>query len=451
MNLKVRVAIFFTFFVALILFISTSTIYVLYKNFRKDDFYVRLKSHCSSVLNQYQEQIDSSSKQVAKITQVKTLYNEQVLLITNDEKILYLETDTVKINLHSIDLKKIKRQKEIRFDLDNAECIGIYNEELSIYIIGSAVDRTGFRKLKNLSIILISVLGGGILISAFFSFFVVQQAFRPLSRLNLQIQQTTANNMTTKVDEGNGKDEIQQIAKNFNAMLDRLIVSFENQKSFVQHASHELRTPLTTMLAQTNAAINHTLSPEEYKKILISLQEEQSELIELTNSLLILSQYEQIDNSIPLPNLRIDELLYESIEECQRLYSNIALSIEFENEPKDELELVISGNDVLIKSAFRNLIKNAYLYSSDKKANVFIKTSNQDVCITFINKGNTLKKEEEEKMYIPFFRGENASLIKGFGLGMSIIKRVVEIHNGKLIYTAIGMDTNKFAIYFTKK
>jgi signal transduction histidine kinase len=451
MNLKVRVAIFFTFFVALILFISTSTIYVLYKNYRKDDFYMRIKSHCTSIITDYKEQKDDSTILVLKRSTVRTLYNEQVLLIDNAKKVIYQETDTVKINIHSIDFDKIKNQKEVRFELDNAECLGIYNEELGFYIIGSAIDRTGFRKLKNLSFILISVLAGGVLISALFSFFVVQQAFRPLSRLNLQIQQTTATNMTTKVDEGNGKDEIQQIAKNFNAMLDRLIVSFENQKSFVRHASHELRTPLTTMLAQTDAALNQALSSEEYKKILISLQEEQTELIELTNSLLILSQYEQIDTSISLPNLRIDELLYESIEECQRFYSSIALSIEFENEPNDESELIISGNDVLIKSAFRNLIKNAYLYSTDKRVNIFIKTSINEVCITFINKGAILKKDEIEKMYIPFFRGDNANSIKGYGLGMSIIKRVVEIHNGKLVYSPIGLDTNKFAIYFTKK
>lgn len=451
MNLKVRVAIFFTFFVALILLISTSTIYFLYQNFRQDDFYMRLKSHCIAILNDYQEQKDNSTILNIKKSSVRTLYNEQVLLINLTEKILYQETDTIKFDINSVDFKKIKSQKEYRFEHDKSECLGIYNEELGIYIIGSAIDRTGFRKLQNLSFILLIVLAGGILITVFFSFFVVQQAFRPLSRLNLQIQQTTVTNMTTKVDEGTGKDEIQQIAKNFNAMLDRLIVSFENQKSFVQHASHELRTPLTTMLAQTESALNQTLSSEEYKKVLISLQEEQTELIELTNSLLILSQYEQIDNSIPLPSLRLDELLYESMEECQRLYNNISLSIEFENEPSDERELVILGNDVLIKSAFRNLIKNAYLYSPDKRVSIFIKTSNNDVCITFINKGTIIKEAEIEKMFIPFFRGENARDVKGYGLGMSIIKRVVEIHNGNLVYTPIDMDINKFAIYFTKK
>ncbi|MFT2526190.1 histidine kinase dimerization/phospho-acceptor domain-containing protein, partial [Escherichia coli] len=71
--------------------------------------------------------------------------------------------------------------------------------------------------------------------------------------------------------------------------------AFFFQKNFVQHASHELRTPLAVMLSQTESALHNQHTIEEYKKILESLREDQQQMIELTNSLLLISQYEKLD------------------------------------------------------------------------------------------------------------------------------------------------------------
>jgi len=250
------------------------------------------------------------------------------------------------------------------------------------------------------------------------------------------------------VDEGHGKDEIVQIAKHFNAMLDRLNIGFEMQKNFVNHASHELRTPLATMLSQTEAALNRNLTVEEYRNILLSLQEEQSSLIELTNSLLILSQFEKIGSSNNWPTLRVDELLFDSITSCKRIYPDIKIEFSFDNIPEDESELMISGNDALLKSAFRNLIKNAYLYSINKVVQIVIKSTINNLEISFFNEGHILSESEAETIFFPFFRGINSNQIKGFGLGLSIIKRIVDLHNGIISYTALDNTTNKFTIEF---
>ncbi|MFX8797645.1 histidine kinase dimerization/phospho-acceptor domain-containing protein, partial [Acinetobacter baumannii] len=84
-------------------------------------------------------------------------------------------------------------------------------------------------------------------------------------------------------------------------MLQRLNNAFEFQKNFVHYASHELRTPLAVMLSQTESALNKNLSPENFQKVLESLKEEQLNLIELTNSLLLLSQYEKLQFYFQLP------------------------------------------------------------------------------------------------------------------------------------------------------
>jgi len=109
---------------------------------------------------------------------------------------------------------------------------------------------------------------------------------------------------------------------------------FEMQKSFVHHASHELRTPLANMLAQTESALRREFSLEEAKEILQSLKEDQQELIELTNSLLLLSQYEKIYYTPEWPEVRIDEVLYDTIAAVKKIFPNISLSLEFIRMPE---------------------------------------------------------------------------------------------------------------------
>jgi len=128
------------------------------------------------------------------------------------------------------------------------------------------------------------VFGGAVFITLLTSVVFVRQVLSPLIKLSMQMQQTTELNLSEQLDIGKGKKEVNQIARNFNAMLERLNQAFESQKNFVHHASHELRTPLATMLSQTESALRKDLSKEEYRKVLESLQEDQVGLIDLTNS-----------------------------------------------------------------------------------------------------------------------------------------------------------------------
>ncbi len=448
MNLKLRFAIFITCFVAIVLLVSSVAIYLLYKNNKIDDHYMRLKARTNTLLGEYRSFNQDSAAMAKPRPYTVSLNLLQMYLAKSPTQIVFKENDTINLNITDSLLSAIKKNKELRFRQGQHECLGTYVPDLNVYVISGAVDKTGLRKLSYLFYILLGVFIGGVILSTFLSFIMVQQAFKPLIRLSQQMQLTTSTNMSGKVNEGKGKNELEQIAKNFNAMLDRLNQSFERQKSFVQHASHELRTPLTKMLSQTESALNRELSNSEYKELLLSLQDDQIELIELTNSLLVLSQYEKINDISSWPILRIDELLFESMSESKRFFNDIDIEINFCNTPELEEELLLKGNEVLLKSAFRNLIKNAYLYSDNKTVKISIETKQNFINVVFTNTGNTLTKEEIEKMFIPFFRGSNALLIKGFGLGLLIVKKISEIHNANLIYTTANSSTNKFAISF---
>ena len=221
--------------------------------------------------------------------------------------------------------------------------------------------------------------------------------------------------------------------------------AFQMQQIFVQHASHELRTPLTVMYATTESALNKNLTTEEMNQVLNSLKEEQINLIELTNSLLVLYQLDQHKNHHHLRKLRIDELLYDAVSYCKKIFPGISIEFSFQNLP-EEKDLTIVADDHLLRAAFTNLIKNAFLYSLDKKLILTILTEHDGLKIHFDNKGEHLTQHEIEVLKKPFVRSEDIGLIKGIGLGLSIVEKVLTYHNGHLIYTALPNSINRFTV-----
>jgi len=142
--------------------------------------------------------------------------------------------------------------------------------------------------------------------------------------------------------------------------------------------------------------------------------------------------------------------LYETVEAARKIFSNLDLSIDFETIPEDQSQLCIHGNEALLKSAFINLIKNAYRYSDNRKVAISISTGNGSVITTFTNTGIQIPPDERSRLFIPFFRGQNAKGQKGFGLGLSIVNRIVHLHTGTVHYEAEGENINRFVVEFIK-
>ena len=319
------------------------------------------------------------------------------------------------------------------------------------YVLVSGYDKFGLQRVQKLISTLLLVALAGIVLIVLSAFIIVQQITLPLVRIGEQMQRISESNMQERVilKSGRFNYEESQIATHFNAMLDRLERAFELQRSFVHHASHELRTPLATMLAQTELALRKNLTVDDHKKVLESLKDDQQEMIELTNSLLLLSQYERTHTSPEWPVVRLDELLYDTMSMVKRMLPNVNVSLEFAQMPDNEFFLSIQGNDSLIRSAFRNLIKNAWLYSDNKSVAITIDAAGSDIYLHFDNNGKLLTLEEQERLFIPFFRASNSIAKKGFGLGLNIIQRIVSLHNGSIGYL-IYNNLNRFTLRFPK-
>jgi hypothetical protein len=450
MSLKIRFALLFSIVVAIILLLSSIAIYLLYSDHRKNEYTNQLKSEAMLTFDMFVDKL-LEKKDTAIFLSKEVGYNSMqqkcIKIFNTNKESIYSSSLTASsdFKLEKKVFDRIKKQKEYYSIIDNRDFFGVYIADSGNYVIATALDVDGLNKLRKLKFILFAVFFVSVTVTSSLSYFFVSSALRPLSKLNAQIKQTSELNLSQKVEEGNGEDEIAQIAKNFNEMLERLNKAFQLQKNFVHHASHELRTPLTTMYASTEAALNKKLSEPDYKKVLTSLKEDQNSLIELTNSLLLLYQFDKLKFAPNFLSFRIDELIYDAIEYCKKVFPMVIIDFEFMNIP-EENDLIIKANDVLLKSAFSNLIKNAFLYSDDKKLNISLIATETEMLINFDNKGNQLSETEIENIKVPFSRGENIGLVKGIGLGLSIVEKIITLHNGQFIYKPMPNSVNRFSV-----
>jgi signal transduction histidine kinase len=454
MNLRFRFALLFSSFVSVILLISCITVYLLFINYREQEYFDRIANEgrdVNRIFSDIPPADPAAMYRTFRDLHDRALYREKVIICDSAGKLLFRFPDTIAVKKLPVSPGKLKALGEIRTVLpgeDQQVCM--YIAETNTLIAVSGNDRTGITKVKTLRFILIVVFVAGVILAVLISLFFGWQALRPLKELAGQMNKVTVQNLTEKIEVPEAGDEISDIARNFNAMRERLSRSFDFQKNFVYHASHELRTPLATMLSQTESALLRDMSVPEYRKTLLSLKEEQQELIELTNSLLLISQFEHMGFALDWPLLRIDELVFETVSSSRKIFPEMQIEIGFASVPDNDDEYTIRGNETLLKSALSNLIKNAYTYSIDQKVGITLDADGKAIFIHIDNAGTQLHADEKENIMIPFFRGGNALTTKGYGLGLSLVYRFIGIHKGTVTYTPVGSDMNRFTIILNR-
>ncbi|MES2689054.1 MAG: ATP-binding protein [Bacteroidota bacterium] len=452
-NFKVRSAILFTALVAVLLLVSYTVIYYSYKTFKEDEFFLRLEQKALTTYRFLTEvkEIDYNLLKVIDKNTINELYNEKVLIFDASHKLIYSSIDDQAISYSKELLNRIEEENAIRYNEGYLQVVGLMvkHQGKQGIVIASADDTYGENKLENLLYTLLISYIVALMLTALLSYVYVKQSFAPIDVLNQQITRIRQNRLNERVPVNKSKDELNQLASNFNNMLDRIESAFNVQRSFIQHASHELRTPLANLIASCESALNKALSVAEYRTLIESLNEEHRNLVELTNALLLLSKYESETDALNLPQIRADELLFEVMDEVQKLYPGHMIQFSFGGMPQNETALLVRANEVLLKTALGNLLRNACKYAVHKEVSIILKATEDAVDFCFINDGPVINDDETEYMMQPFFRARNAEKVKGYGLGLSIAKRIVDLHKGTLTYSNAG-GNNQFFVLLIK-
>jgi signal transduction histidine kinase len=450
MKIRNRIALQFSLIVATILLAFSIIIYVTTATYSRDGFYDRLKNKARTTAR-FLIQVNEVDHNLLKIIDRNTLtalYDEKVLVFDERNRLIYASVDDHIIHYQRELLDEVRQIKEVEtWDGDN-QLAGIFYEEggRKLVVLASANDRFGWSKQKNLRITLIWGLLGGIGLTVGLGIFFAGQSLRPIDEINTQVSTITARNLRQRLDEGNRQDEIDQLAVNFNAVLGRLEQAFEQQRSFVSHASHELRTPLAALKSEIQLGLLRRLTAEEYETILTNLLSDADRLIGLTNSLLFLARTLENISQMPLAPVQMEEVVLLARDELLSAKPHYRVEFDYDNLPESETETTVSGNEELLKRVLLNLMDNACKYSGDHTAHVRLGTNDRSCWVSVRDKGIGLSPEETELIFEPFYRSANAAGYEGFGIGLSICQRILELHQGSILVESRLNEGSQFTI-----
>ncbi len=430
MYIKTRLSLQFTLIVAgILLFFSILVYYFSYTsqlNKFRENLLERAKNNAILLINV----VEVDSTLLKKIHQSTISLEKEEIALTDSAYNIVYSNNIQFLSVNAFQLYSTDENINYFSIIDkDGVCYKHKYNNLTYKVYVMAFDKSRKDNLSELRGILFWSILFSIWLSVLFSYFFSQRAIKPISEIIKSVKEINALKLNTRLDEGNRKDEIAQLAITFNEMLTNLEIAFKNQEDFVLNASHELRTPLTVMIGESDYILSREREQEQYVNHVSGLIDDLKKLNKLLNSLLELAQINR-DKSIVFSNVRIDEIIFEAIHQVKTKYPGrkIIPKILY---PEIGNDLLIHGNDGLLTIAFKNLIDNACKFSNSDVIIEFLITDDY-VKIIISDSGIGIPSGELENIYKPFNRASNVKFIGGFGIGLTLVAKILELHEAEL-------------------
>jgi len=427
--------------VALLLVVFSVSIYFFSSNYREQEFYQRINDRALTTAKLLIEvnEVDSILIKIINNHTQNRLDSEVIVIYDDLNQLVYKSSNDSLMKITALMFYEVRINGAKNFTEKETQYSGIMLafRNNNYVVFASAIDKTGLDKLKNLKGILIITVFISVIFSLLLGWIFSGKLLKPISNVISQVDKITYSNIDLRVDEGNKKDEIALLAVKFNKMLDRLEKSISVQKKFVSNASHELRNPLTSISGQIEVALLKDREIPHYKTTLISILEDIKNLRLLTNNLLELAQADIDTLFQKFEIIRIDEILWNTRTELIKRKPEYNVAIEFENQPKDENSFLIKGNERLLKTALINIMENACKYSEDKSVILSVTFSEKNIFLHFIDHGMGMTQEEMDHIFEPFYRADRALGISGYGIGISLSQKIVQLHKGEISLSSV--------------
>ncbi|MCJ7934213.1 MAG: HAMP domain-containing histidine kinase [Chryseobacterium sp.] len=456
MKIATRTALIYSILTAGILFLFAYVLYFVSEKNREDEFNDRL-GYKVIWRSEFIFDAKISDEKIRELHQRnQKLLNEADISVYNSHKDLtFTDIPPLKSNEKYLDQIIKTNKNRIFWQQGDRQYIAIKFESNAekYYIIGSAVDVTGKAHIaefkKDIMIIYIISIVVIFIIGFLFSYYTL----KPLKDIILQIRDISEHNLNKRLDIPKAKDEIYELTETFNSTFNRLEKSFNNHKQFVTTISHEFRTPLSTLIAELELAKELNVTLDDYKLSIDNALQDANDASELSSALLDFARASYDVSQISLVNVRLDEILAEAKLALLQKNADYKIGINYMDKDgdKDESNYDFHGNPYLLQVAFSNLMENACKYSGDKSAHIEIEAGHQSIKIHFADHGIGISEQDLSKIFDLFYRGLNKSYEKGNGIGLSIVKRIVEIHQGRLDVCSEVSKGSTFTIEFPSK
>ncbi|MGV3558568.1 HAMP domain-containing sensor histidine kinase [Larkinella arboricola] len=453
MSLQNRLTLLSTAIVSVLLAVFCLFMYLMAEQYRNHAFLTRLRAEALTAghLLVGRERLGPALYKLIDKNQLTVLPDEEIIIYNVKNELIY-ESGTDYISVTPATLQRVRELKTTRWREGNREIVGmLFTEEAEPFVIlASAVDIYGVRTVQDFARLLAGgwfLMTGIVLVAGrFFMGRIVQ----PISRINQRIDEITASNMSLRLPEGKSGDELTQLAQRFNRMLNRLEEAFRLQRSFVSHASHELRTPLTAITGQLEVSLLADDEPDELRATLRSVLDDVRGLNRMANGLLALASASMDSSAVPMGPVQLDHLLEQVCREIQRLQPNYTVHLQIDPVKKPYADWQLTGSEPLLRTAFFNLLDNGGKFSPDHTVTMQLSAPAKSMQLRVHNAGSVIPVDQLAEIFVPFQRGRNASGLPGYGIGLPLTERIVQLHRGQIRVESSAEAGTTFVVTFPR-
>ena len=265
------------------------------------------------------------------------------------------------------------------------------------------------------------------LLSGILAYFVSGRALKPLRSFTSQVEQVQLNNLADMRIDEDTISEFRQLSRSFNQMLERLNNAFSAQRQFAGNAAHELRTPLALMQAQLELfSSEHPDVRPETAEFLALLREQTERLIQMTRTLLEMSNLQQVARN---ERIQLAPMIEEIFTDLAPLSDKLGVTLTAEGDG------IMTGSDALIYRLIFNLTENAVKYNRPGgSVQVSVTQELEKLLLRVSDTGCGIPEVYQCSIFQPFFRVDKSRSREygGAGLGLSLVWEIADLHGGSV-------------------
>jgi two-component system heavy metal sensor histidine kinase CusS len=305
------------------------------------------------------------------------------------------------------------------------------------FTIQVAQDRSSDEQVeRRFGILVLVVLSGSILASVLIAISVTRRGLRPLEEMRRSLERIGPTHLNERVAPAEWPRELQPLAIAFDEMLKRLDDSFTRLSQFSADLAHELRTPIANMLGEAQVALSRDRRSAEYRETIESTIGECERLSGIVDNLLFVAR---ADAGEPVARKRFDARA--AVEKIAAFYQTIAVEHHVAISCSGEGQ--ISADPALFERAVGNLVDNALRFTPENGSiQIALAKHAADFEVAVSDNGSGIAAEHLPRVFDRFYRAESSRGSDGAGLGLALVKSIVDLHSGSAsIWSEPGRGT----------
>jgi signal transduction histidine kinase len=265
------------------------------------------------------------------------------------------------------------------------------------------------------------------------SYALSASALEPIDRLIGAMREIRSDQLDRRVGWTERLDELGQLARTFDAMLDRLEEGFARERRFISDASHELKTPLT--IIHSNAQMLERWADEDVnirRESLRAIRDESAALSRIVNGMLLLAKAESGDG-LPREPVALDAVVAEAVKSAKSRADEKGLALGYRSQTTPG-EPVVYGDPNLLRQLIGNLIDNAIKFTDRGRIDVRLAATGGHATVEVADTGIGIENEALGRVFDRFYRTDKSRnrAVPGTGLGLAIVRSIARIHDGSV-------------------